>query len=222
MPLTLLALRLFHAYGVIEMGMRGAGQIEYLTKIAEPDVAVVVNAGSAHIELLGSTDAIAAAKAELLADLRPGATAVLPAGEPLLAAHLREDLHTVTFGPGGDVAEIPDALELPFTSGAHALQRPRRARRRPGGRRGAARAPGRGAQRAARTAHRAARAGCSSSTTATTPTRCRCAPPSTISPRAAPARRVAVLGDMLELGPTRRASTRRSARMPAAAASTCS
>ena len=47
--------------------MRGAGQIEYLTKLAEPDVAVVVNAGTAHIELLGSTDAIAAGEGRDLA-----------------------------------------------------------------------------------------------------------------------------------------------------------
>src|SRR5262249_37713575 len=71
-PLTLLGLRPFHAFGVVEMGMRGKGQIEHLTKTAEPDVAVVVNAGTAHIELLGSTDAIAEAKAEIWMGLRDG------------------------------------------------------------------------------------------------------------------------------------------------------
>ncbi len=89
-PLTLLGLRLFHAYGVVEMGMRGAGQIQYLTKLAEPDVAVVVNAGSAHIELLGSTDAIAQAKAEIWLGLRPGGTVVLPAGDARLERWARE------------------------------------------------------------------------------------------------------------------------------------
>src|SRR5439155_18905558 len=44
-PLTLLGLHAFHTYGVVEMGMRGPGQIQYLTGIAEPDVAVVINAG---------------------------------------------------------------------------------------------------------------------------------------------------------------------------------
>ena len=83
-PLTLLGLRAFHAYGVVEMGMRGAGQIEYLTKIAEPDVAVVVNAGTAHIELLGSTDAIAQAKAEIWLGLRDGGTVVRPADDERL------------------------------------------------------------------------------------------------------------------------------------------
>jgi UDP-N-acetylmuramoyl-tripeptide--D-alanyl-D-alanine ligase len=89
---------------VLEMAMRGAGQIAELTRIAEPDVGVVVNIGPAHLELLGSIEAIAAAKAELIRDLRSGMTAVVPANEPLLEPHLREDLELVTFGPGGDVA----------------------------------------------------------------------------------------------------------------------
>jgi UDP-N-acetylmuramoyl-tripeptide--D-alanyl-D-alanine ligase len=100
---------------VLEMAMRGPGQIAELAAIAEPDVGVIVNVGPVHLELLGSLEAIAAAKAELLADLRPGATAVLPAGESLLDAHLRADLLVVTFGAGGDVAELGD-VELPFAS----------------------------------------------------------------------------------------------------------
>src|SRR5260370_461234 len=88
---------------VLEMAMRGAGQIAELTAIAEPDVGVIVNVGPAHLELLGSLEAIAAAKAELIAGLAAGATAVLPACEPLLDAHLRSDLRTITFGEGGDV-----------------------------------------------------------------------------------------------------------------------
>jgi len=86
--------------------MRGRGQIAELTEIAAPDVGVIVNVGPAHLELLGSLEAIAAAKAELIAGLRPGSTAVVPAGEPLLEAHLRPELETVTFGPGGDVRLI--------------------------------------------------------------------------------------------------------------------
>jgi len=109
-PLTLLGLRAFHAYGVLEMGMRGAGQIEYLTRLAEPDVAVVVNAGTAHIELLGSTDAIAAAKAEIWLGLRDGGTLVRPADDERLAALARRhrpDARHVTFGEhGADVALV--------------------------------------------------------------------------------------------------------------------
>jgi UDP-N-acetylmuramoyl-tripeptide--D-alanyl-D-alanine ligase len=88
---------------VLELAMRGPGQIAELTAIAEPDVGVIVNVGPVHLELLGSLEAVAAAKAELIAGLAPGTTAVLPADEPLLDAHRREDVETVTFGDGGDV-----------------------------------------------------------------------------------------------------------------------
>ena len=64
---------------VLEMGMRGAGQIAELAAIAEPDVAVIVSIGPVHLELLGTIEAIAAAKAELIAALPAGGTAVIPA-----------------------------------------------------------------------------------------------------------------------------------------------
>jgi UDP-N-acetylmuramoyl-tripeptide--D-alanyl-D-alanine ligase len=115
LPLTILGAPLGTEALVLEMAMRGPGQIAELAAIAEPDVGVIVNVGPVHLELLGSLEAIAAAKAELLVDLPPGATAVLPAGEPLLDVHLRDDLRVVTFGPGGDVAELGD-VELPFSS----------------------------------------------------------------------------------------------------------
>ncbi|MCW3022921.1 MAG: UDP-N-acetylmuramoyl-tripeptide--D-alanyl-D-alanine ligase, partial [Conexibacter sp.] len=102
---------------VLEMAMRGAGQIADLAAIAEPDVGVVVNVGPVHLELLGSIEAIAATKAELLAGLKPGGTAIVPAGEALLEPHrTRDDVSWVTFGPGGDVDALPQGLELPFTS----------------------------------------------------------------------------------------------------------
>jgi UDP-N-acetylmuramoyl-tripeptide--D-alanyl-D-alanine ligase len=116
LPLSILAAPQGTEVLVLEMAMRGSGQIAELAAIAEADVGVIVNVGPVHLELLGSLEAIAAAKAELLADLRPGATAVLPADEPLLEIHLRDDLHTITFGPGGDVAALGEDLELPFTS----------------------------------------------------------------------------------------------------------
>jgi UDP-N-acetylmuramoyl-tripeptide--D-alanyl-D-alanine ligase len=88
---------------VLEMAMRGPGQIAKLMEIAQPDVGLIVNVGPVHLELLGSLEAIAAAKAELIAGLNAGSTVVVPHGESLLAPHLREDLRTVTFGDGGDV-----------------------------------------------------------------------------------------------------------------------
>jgi len=89
---------------VLEMAMRGAGQIAELTAIAEPDIGVIVNVGPAHLELLGSLEAIAAAKAELIAGLAPGAGLVVPVGEPLLEPHLRADVRVITFGEGGEVS----------------------------------------------------------------------------------------------------------------------
>ncbi len=88
---------------VLEMAMRGRDQIAELTAIAEPDAGVIVNVGPVHLQLMGSLEAIAAAKAELIRDMPPGGTAVIPAGERLLEAHLRDDLDIVTFGAGGDV-----------------------------------------------------------------------------------------------------------------------
>jgi len=104
LPLAILAAAGDSEVLVLEMAMRGAGQIAELTAIAEPDVGVIVNVGPAHLELLGSLEAIAAAKAELIAGLAAGTTVVVPASEPLLDRHLREDVGTVTFGPGGGVS----------------------------------------------------------------------------------------------------------------------
>jgi UDP-N-acetylmuramoyl-tripeptide--D-alanyl-D-alanine ligase len=101
---------------VLEMAMRGAGQIAELAAIAEPDVGVITNVGPVHLELLGSIEAIAAAKAELVAGLRAGGTAVVPAGEALLEPHHRPDVQTVTFGEGGDVDALPGGLHVPFSS----------------------------------------------------------------------------------------------------------
>jgi UDP-N-acetylmuramoyl-tripeptide--D-alanyl-D-alanine ligase len=116
LPLTVLGAPPGTEVLVLEMAMRGAGQIAELAAIAEPGVGVIVNVGPVHLELLGSIEAIAAAKAELIAGLTSGGTAVIPAGEPLLEPHRRDDVESVTFGPGGDVADLPAALELPFTS----------------------------------------------------------------------------------------------------------
>src|SRR6185437_4565202 len=103
LPLAILAAPVTTRALVLEMAMRGPGQIAELTAIARPDVGVIVNVGPAHLELLGSLEAIAAAKSELIAGLAPGAVAVVPAGEPLLAPHLREDLRTIAFGESGQV-----------------------------------------------------------------------------------------------------------------------
>ncbi|MEA2140505.1 MAG: UDP-N-acetylmuramoyl-tripeptide--D-alanyl-D-alanine ligase [Solirubrobacteraceae bacterium] len=103
LPLALLAAPADTQVLVLEMAMRGAGQIAELTAIAEPDVGVIVNVGPVHLELLGSLEAIAAAKAELIAGLASGSTVVVPAEDRLLAPHLRADLKTISFGERADV-----------------------------------------------------------------------------------------------------------------------
>ncbi|HEY4826727.1 MAG TPA: UDP-N-acetylmuramoyl-tripeptide--D-alanyl-D-alanine ligase [Solirubrobacteraceae bacterium] len=129
LPLEILAAPAGTEVLVLEMAMRGTGQIAELAGVAEPDVGVIVSIGPVHLELLGTIEAIAAAKAELIAALGPGGTAVIPAGEPLLEPHLRGEVETITFGDGGDVRLVrsyedrveidllgrPIVLEVPFT-----------------------------------------------------------------------------------------------------------
>jgi len=87
-PLSILGLPEDTAVAVIEMGMRGTGQIAELAALAPPDVAVITAIGPVHLELLGTVEAIAAAKAEILGGLPADGVAVVPADEPLLEGHL--------------------------------------------------------------------------------------------------------------------------------------
>ena len=87
-PLTVLGATAADAALVIEMGMRGPGEIERLSRCTEPDLAVITNIGTAHIGRLGSREAIAAAKCEITAGLHPQGTVVIPAGDPLLESAL--------------------------------------------------------------------------------------------------------------------------------------
>lgn len=87
-PLSLLGLPSDTEVAVVEMGMRGTGQIAELVALAPPDVACITAVAPVHLELLRTIEAIAAAKAEILTGLRPGATAVVPTGEPLLSPYL--------------------------------------------------------------------------------------------------------------------------------------
>ena len=73
-------------YLVVEMGARGVGHIADLCQIAPPDVAAVLNVGTAHLGEFGSREAIALAKGEIVEALGPDGTAVLNADDPLIAA----------------------------------------------------------------------------------------------------------------------------------------
>ncbi|HEX2129144.1 MAG TPA: UDP-N-acetylmuramoyl-tripeptide--D-alanyl-D-alanine ligase [Solirubrobacterales bacterium] len=103
LPLTILEAEPETEVLVLEMGMRGRGQIAELCAIAEPDVGAITNIGPVHLELLGTIEAVAATKAEILAGVGPTGRAVVPEGEEALAPHLDDALVTITFGPGGEV-----------------------------------------------------------------------------------------------------------------------
>lgn len=83
-PLTALAVEEQDRAAVIEMGMRGLGQIQYLTQFITPDLAVITNIGVAHLELLGTRENIAKAKLELADALPAGGRALMNGDEPLL------------------------------------------------------------------------------------------------------------------------------------------
>jgi UDP-N-acetylmuramoyl-tripeptide--D-alanyl-D-alanine ligase len=86
LPLTLLRLTPEHTAAVLEMGMSGPGEIRALSTLAEPDVATITRVAPVHLEFFPSVDAIAEAKAEILEGLRPGGTAVLNGDDPRVRA----------------------------------------------------------------------------------------------------------------------------------------
>lgn len=84
LPLTLLKIKPRHRFVVAEMGMNHLGEIDYLTRIAQPDVAVIINANTAHIGELGSRENIAKAKGEIFAGLGKDGIAVMNADSDFL------------------------------------------------------------------------------------------------------------------------------------------
>ncbi len=202
LPLTILAAPAGTELLVLEMGMRGVGQIAELCEIAEPDIGIVVNVGPAHLELMGSIEAIAKEKGSLLDHVREGGTAIAPADEPLLAGHRRDDVRWVTFGPGGEVPVEAVPAELGLGSrpahvqldAAAALAAVRAAGIEPVGPLDARPGAGRGAEH-----HGVAGSTVIDDCYNANPMSMRAAALTELSHRDA-SRRVAVLGDMLELG----------------------
>ncbi len=106
LPLTILEAPAETDLFVLEMAMRGPGQIAELAAIAEPGVAVITNVGPVHVELLGSVEAIAAAKAEILAALPRDGVAIVPVAAAELEPHLGAAPRLLRFGPTGDVSVV--------------------------------------------------------------------------------------------------------------------
>jgi UDP-N-acetylmuramoyl-tripeptide--D-alanyl-D-alanine ligase len=110
-PLSLARMPRETKYGVFEMGMSAPDEIRALTALVRPHIAVITTIASAHIEHLGSMEAIADAKAEIFDGLEPGGTAILPNDSPyrdrMLKAARRKAEQIVTFGGGdADVAAL--------------------------------------------------------------------------------------------------------------------
>jgi UDP-N-acetylmuramoyl-tripeptide--D-alanyl-D-alanine ligase len=104
LPLTLLRLRDTHAVAVLELGMNTPGEVWRLAAIADPDVGVVTCVGPEHLEGVGSLRGAAEAEGELYRRLRPSAVAVVNAAEPLLHPSVAAyPGRVVTCGPGADV-----------------------------------------------------------------------------------------------------------------------
>lgn len=140
LPLTLLAMPEDTEIAVLEMGMSGRREIELLSKLGEPETAIITNIGESHLLQLGSREEITRAKLEILAGMKPGGLLVYNGDEPLIAGVLAEPgtfkperLQTMTFGltahndlyPSGIMfldnrtiftpsGEQADAVELPL------------------------------------------------------------------------------------------------------------
>ena len=126
LPLTVCRLEPETRVLVTEMGMRGLGQVAALSAIARPDVVVVPHIGPEHLELLGTVERVAEANAEAVAALPAGGTAVVPARAAELEPFLtREDIELRRFAPDDldrrdgvtsfRVCDHEVALTLPFT-----------------------------------------------------------------------------------------------------------
>ena len=115
-PFTLLQVNSSHEAAVIEMGMNHTGEIERLSAIVKPDIAVITNIGAGHLEFLGSVENVAYAKSEILAGMNRGT--VLIVNRETECFHLVEKLagekgiNIITFGiePGADIR--PDSCRL--------------------------------------------------------------------------------------------------------------
>lgn len=114
LPLTILEAPDDTEVLVLEMAMRGFGQIAELAGIAEPDAAIITNVGPVHVEQMGSVAAIAAEKAAVIDALPAEGAVVAPAEAGELEPHLKRAPSLLRFGPGGDV----EAGEVEIADGA--------------------------------------------------------------------------------------------------------
>ncbi|MGL5512700.1 MAG: UDP-N-acetylmuramoyl-tripeptide--D-alanyl-D-alanine ligase [Sporomusa sp.] len=123
LPLTLLKLEPGHEAAVVEMGMRARGEIRELAEIALPTVAVVTNVGETHVETLGSIDNIAAAKAELVESIVHDDLVVLNADDPRVwAMQAKTEGRVVLYGLHSDACVRAENITATIVNGAWMTQ----------------------------------------------------------------------------------------------------
>jgi UDP-N-acetylmuramoyl-tripeptide--D-alanyl-D-alanine ligase len=105
MPMSLMSAGAHHRAAVLEMGMSARGEISRMSKTARPTVAMITNVGSSHLEYLGTRENIAAAKLEVADGLRTGGFLLLNADEPLLAGRKAHGRHTIYLGIDNPAAD---------------------------------------------------------------------------------------------------------------------
>lgn len=111
---------------VVEYAMSRAGEIRELTEAAPPNVGVVLNVGLAHVGLLGSIEAVAAAKRELVEGLAPNGLAILNADDPRVKAMAKAARRVTFYGVANDAAVRADRIKLHgFEGSSFILQTPR-------------------------------------------------------------------------------------------------
>jgi UDP-N-acetylmuramoyl-tripeptide--D-alanyl-D-alanine ligase len=115
LPLTILEAPDDTEILVLEMAMRGFGQIAELAEIAEPDAAIITNVGPVHVEQMGSVAAIAAEKAAVIDALPPEGVVVAPVDAGQLTPHLERAPRLLRFGLGGDVSVVESRVEAGVT-----------------------------------------------------------------------------------------------------------
>ncbi|MBS4219449.1 UDP-N-acetylmuramoyl-tripeptide--D-alanyl-D-alanine ligase [Bacillus sp. FJAT-49711] len=114
LPLTILGMDETTEIAILEMGMSGKGEISLLTKIAQPDAAIITNIGEAHLQDLGSREAIANAKLEIIDGLPKNGLLIYPGNEPLLIKKISslKQFHTCTFGETRENDLYPEEINI--------------------------------------------------------------------------------------------------------------
>ncbi|PZD94035.1 UDP-N-acetylmuramoyl-tripeptide--D-alanyl-D-alanine ligase [Paenibacillus sambharensis] len=127
LPLTILAMDETVDYAVLEMGMSGFGEISLLTRIAQPQIALITNIGDAHLLQLGSREGITKAKLEIAEGITPGGVLLINGDEPLLTGTtgqitLAEDVRVQTFGFGESCDWRAEPVSIGVQSSAFRLR----------------------------------------------------------------------------------------------------